>query len=136
MDCIFCKIIDGSAPARKIYEDEHTLAFLDIAKDVDGHTVVVPKRHVMSILDCDTETLMHFIRAVKAISNHYTENCGYDGVNLLNASGKAAQQSVFHLHFHIIPRKNNDGINAWPVFTGSKLSHDEMHKILKMQAGV
>lgn len=131
MDCIFCKIINGELPSRKIYEDDFTLAFLDVAEDVDGHTLVVPKKHVKSILDCDLETLHHVMDTVRKVSAHYTENCGYTGVNLLNASGESAQQSVPHLHFHLIPRREADGVDTWPQFTGSRLPIEEMHQLLK-----
>ena len=70
MNCIFCKIIKGEIPSFKIYEDEHTYAFLDIAKDVDGHTLVIPKKHVCNVLDCDCETLAHVSATVKKIANH------------------------------------------------------------------
>ena len=70
--------------------------------------------------------------AVKKISNHYVDNCGYDGVNIINASGKEAQQTVFHFHIHIIPRKANDNVDAWPNFKGASLELDEMHKLLKI----
>ena len=93
MDCVFCKIISGYIPSFKIYEDEYTLAFMDIAKDVDGHIVVIPKVHVKSILDCDVGTLNHLMLTVKKIANHLVDNCGYDGVNLLNASDESAGQS-------------------------------------------
>lgn len=131
--CIFCKIIKGEIPSYKIYEDEYTYAFLDIAKDVDGHTLVIPKKHVENILDCDNETLHHVMNTVKKIANHYVDNCGYNGVNILNANDKSAQQSVFHLHFHIIPRKNEDGIDAFPHFDGANHPLDEMHSKLKLQ---
>ncbi|MCQ2978601.1 MAG: HIT family protein [Clostridia bacterium] len=131
-DCIFCKIIKGDVPSYKIYEDEYTYAFLDIAKDVDGHTLVVPKKHVTNVLDCDNETLHHVMDTVKKISNHYTDDLGYDGVDLINANGEAAQQSVFHLHIHIIPRKKDDKVNAWPEFTGALNDIEEMHNKLKM----
>ena len=75
-DCIFCKIMKGELPCMKIYEDGHTMAFLDIAKDVDGHILVVPKKHVTNILDADSETLSHVMNAVKKIGAHLTENCG------------------------------------------------------------
>lgn len=133
MDCIFCKIIKGEIPSYKIYEDEYTYAFLDIAKDVDGHILVVPKKHVKNILDCDSETLQHVMSAVKTISNHLVENCGYDGVNLLNASDESAGQTVYHLHIHIIPRKNNDGIDAWPKFTGALEELEELQKKLEIK---
>ena len=120
MDCIFCKIVSGQVPCMKVYEDEHTLVFMDIAGDVDGHMVAIPKNHIENILDCDTESLNRLMRAVKKVSNHCVENCGFDGVNLLNASDTSAGQSVPHFHIHIIPRKKNDGIDAWPKFEGAK----------------
>lgn len=120
MDCIFCKIVSGQVPCMKVYEDENTLVFMDIAGDVDGHMAAVPKKHIENILDCDTEILNQLMLAVKKVSNHCVENCDFDGVNLLNASGKSAGQSVPHFHIHIIPRKENDEIDAWPKFDGAK----------------
>lgn len=131
-DCIFCKLINRELPSYTIFEDEYTMAFLDIAKDVDGHTIVIPKKHVVNILDCDQETLGHVIDTVKLISNHYVNNCGYTGINLLNASGTSAQQSVSHFHFHIIPRKNEDGVDAWPKLDQSEKSLGDMHRILQV----
>ena len=131
-NCVFCKIINGEFSSRKIYEDENTLAFLDIAKDVDGHILVVPKKHVKNILDCDKETLDAVMQTAKKISNHLVDNCGYEGVNLLNASDESAGQSVPHFHVHIIPRKSDDGIDAWPKFDGGKTDLDEMLLKLKM----
>ena len=131
MDCVFCEIINGIVPKYTIYEDEHTLAFLDIVNDVDGHTIVIPKKHVESMLDCDNDTLFQIVNTVKLLSTYYAENCGYQGVNLLNANGKAAQQSVPHFHIHIIPRKNDDGIDAWPVFDEAHESIAAMQTKLK-----
>ena len=126
MDCIFCKIVSGQVSCMKVYEDEHTLVFMDIAGDVDGHMVAIPKKHIENILDCDTESLNRLMLAVKKVSNHCVENCGFDGVNLLNASDTSAGQSVPHFHIHIIPRKKNDGIDAWPKFEGAKEDLTEM----------
>jgi len=131
-NCVFCKIIRGELPCRKIFEDEWTMAFLDISKDVDGHILVVPKNHVKNILDADEKTLSRVMNTVKKVSNHLTENCGYDGVNLLNASDESAQQSVFHLHIHIIPRKKNDGLDCFPKLPGAKFELDEMLGKLKI----
>ena len=114
-DCIFCKIVNGEIPSYKIYEDDKTYAFLDIAKDSVGHTLVIPKKHCVNVLDCDDEYYLAVMNAVRKISRHYVEACGFDGVNIINASGKAAQQSVFHMHVHIIPRKENDGLNTWAL---------------------
>lgn len=115
MDCIFCKIIKGEIPSYKIYEDEYTYAFLDIAADSYGHTLVIPKKHCVNVLDCDKEYLDAVIESVQKISKHYVDDCGFDGVNVINSSGESAEQSVFHLHFHIIPRKKDDGLHVWPL---------------------
>ena len=132
-DCVFCKIIKGQLPSMKVYEDESTFAFMDIAKDVDGHILVVPKQHFKNILDCDSSALVNVINTVKRVSVHLTENCGYDGVNLLNASDESAGQSVPHFHIHIIPRNKNDGIDAWPAFSGATQNAEEIHKKVVME---
>ena len=132
MDCIFCKIIKGEIPCYKIYEDEHTLAFLDIAKDVDGHTLVIPKKHSNNILDTDDETLTHVMNTVKLISKHYVEKCGFVGINVLNNNGASAEQAVPHLHFHIIPRLENDNIYVYPKFEGAKYPLEDTLNKLKI----
>lgn len=131
-DCIFCRIASGDIPCRKIYEDEQTLAFMDVAMDVDGHILVIPKAHYKNILDCDPDVLSAVIRTVRKVSVHLKENCGYDGVNLLNASDESAGQSVPHFHIHIIPRKQGDLIDAWPDFKGAKQELDALYPVLKM----
>jgi len=132
MDCIFCKIAKGELPSLKVYEDENALVFMDIAKDVDGHMVAIPKKHVKNILDCEPETLRHLMDVVKKVADHCVDNCGYSGVNLLGASGESAGQSVPHFHIHIIPRKEGDGVDAWPSFGGAKADIGKLHQKLKM----
>ena len=131
-NCIFCKIIKGDIPSMKVYEDDSTLAFMDIGKDVDGHIVVIPKKHVKNILDCDNDTLTKLMANIKKISEHLTNDCGYNGINLLNNSGECAGQAVPHFHFHIIPRKTDDGVDCWPKFTGAKSTIEEIHNKIKM----
>lgn len=133
MDCIFCKIVNGDILSLKVYEDEYTVVFMDIAKDVDGHMVAIPKKHVKCILDSDLETLNHLMETVKKVANHCVNHCGYEGVNLLNASDESAGQSVPHLHIHIIPRKSNDGIDAWPVFNGANCEVEELYQKFQIQ---
>ena len=133
MNCVFCKIAKGDIPSFKVYEDENTMVFMDIAKDVDGHMLAIPKKHVKNILDCDEETLQQLMATVKKVSCRCTEKCGYDGVNLLNASDESAGQSVPHFHIHIIPRKKDDGIDAWPKFNGAKHEITEIHNIIKIK---
>ena len=89
--CVFCDIIEGKIPSYKIYEDDNTYAFLDIAGDAYGHTLVIPKKHCVNILDADAETLNNVMVAVNKISNHYVNNCGFTGVNLVNCSGADAE---------------------------------------------
>lgn len=133
MNCVFCKIINGEIPALKVYEDQYTLVFMDIADDVDGHMLAIPKKHVNSILDCNAEDLYHLMETVKKIANHCVDNCGYDGINLLNASGESAGQSVPHFHIHMIPRKSGDGVDAWPVFNGATSRREDLCQKLRIQ---
>ena len=129
-NCIFCKIIKGDIPSMKVYEDKYTLAFMDIANDVDGHILVVPKKHVTNMLDCDNETLHHVYDTVKKVSNDLVEKCGYTGVDILNANGEDAGQTVFHLHVHIIPKFKGDGVKAWPELPGGKKGVSETYQMI------
>lgn len=135
-DCIFCKIVRGEIPSMKVYEDEQTMVFMDIAGDVDGHMLVIPKKHVKNMLDCEEEMLAQLMHTVQKVSRHLTESCGYEGVNLLNASGECAGQSVSHFHIHVIPRKPGDGVDAWPAFPGAEEEVGELYKRLKMDQGI
>lgn len=133
MSCVFCRIVSGEILSFKVYEDEHTLVFMDIAKDVDGHMLAIPKKHMKNILDCDEETLHRLMTAVKKVANHCVDHCGYDGVNLLNASDESAGQSVPHFHIHIIPRRKGDGIDAWPKFEGAGEETDALFQRLQIR---
>lgn len=130
-DCIFCKIINGEMPSYKIYEDDFCLAFLDISNDIFGHTLVIPKKHYENVMTCDNKTLSRIMETCKKIGTHYVKDCGFDGFNILNACGKAGEQSVFHVHFHILPRKENDGEKVFPKLSGCKNELDEVCQKLK-----
>jgi len=114
--CVFCKIIEGQVPSNKVYEDEHVVAFAPLEKDMlsKGHLLVVPKKHFESIYDITIDELTFMMRAVKLISKKLKEGYGAEGINILHASGKAGQQSVFHFHLHLVPRYADDGLDAWP----------------------
>ena len=134
-DCIFCRIASGEQPTLKVYEDAHAMCFMDLAHDADGHMLVIPKVHCVSILDADVETAGHVMAAVKTVCDHLVANCGYDGVDLLSANGESAGQTMPHWHIHIIPRKTNDGLGGrgeWPSFPGAKYPIEEMHRRLTM----
>ena len=102
-DCIFCKIISGELPSRRIYEDKRAVAFLDIGAWHRGHAVVVPKRHVPDMLT-GPGTLPEIAPAIDAVARLLMQRLAADGINVLSSSGEAAGQEVFHLHVHVVPR--------------------------------
>lgn len=106
--CIFCAILAGDAPSRQIYEDEHTLAFLDINPITLGHSLVIPKNHATDIHEMTGEEMAAIGRASKIVAELLVERLGSDGVNLLHATGQAAWQTVFHFHMHVMPRVSGD----------------------------
>ena len=108
-DCVFCKIRDGQLPSFKIHEDERTLTFMDINPLNSGHCLVVTKAHTATIYEVDEEDLRAASAAVKKVSLAIQHALKPDGLNLLQANGAAAFQSVAHFHFHLIPRWTNDG---------------------------
>ncbi|KIL45604.1 HIT family protein [Jeotgalibacillus soli] len=118
-DCIFCKIIDGDIPSKKVYEDEHVLAFLDISQVTEGHTLVIPKTHKENIHELTPEIAGRLFSVVPKITNAMKEEYDLKGVNLLNNNGAYAGQSVFHFHLHILPRHGEqDGFDAkWETHT-------------------
>ena len=132
-ECIFCKIINKEIPSFKIYENEFVLAFLDVNPIARGHTLVIPKRHFKDALDCEDKYLEEIIKAIKLISNHYRKVLDCTGINILNASGKSAEQSVFHTHFHIIPRFDNDGYKTWPITNYRKEDLKELSSKLRIE---
>ncbi len=114
-DCVFCNIVAGTLPSRRVYEDEHTLAFLDINPITIGHTLVIPKRHATDLYDIDPDDLANVARSAKKVAILLTERLGSDGVNLLHATGAAAWQTEFHLHIHVMPRVANDLPFPFPI---------------------
>ena len=114
-DCVFCAILDGEIPCFKVYEDDTVLAYLDINPFADGHTLVIPKKHVTGLLASDDELLAQVVSRVKKIARHIVETLGADGFNILQNNGEAAGQSVFHLHFHIIPRRKGEPLSFTPA---------------------
>ena len=129
-DCLFCKIIKGEVPSYKIYEDENVYAFLDIANDVYGRTLVIPKKHYDNMMDCPDRTLGKIITSVKKIGNHFVNDCGFEGYNIFNNNGKSAEQAVMHLHFHIFPRKSDDGVKISQDFGKQTKELEEIAKEL------
>lgn len=107
-DCIFCKIVKGDIPSYKVYEDDYTFAFLDISQVSKGHTLVVPKTHSRDLLETDSEVLTHVIKSVQKVAQMIDDTLQPDGINIVQNNRAFADQSVFHLHFHIMPRYENE----------------------------
>jgi len=112
--CIFCKIIKGEIPSKKVFENEEILAFLDINPITKGHTVVIPKNHYETILDLPEGEMQKFFSALKKVASMIKKNLDADGFNILQNNFKAAGQEVPHMHFHIIPRMEGDGAIKFP----------------------
>ena len=114
-DCIFCKIVRGEIPSNKVYEDEHTFAFLDINPVSKGHTLVIPKQHCIDIFDMTEQDARAVMATAKKVANAAINGLSASGVNLLNSNRKAAGQEVFHYHMHVIPRYENDSLKLFPI---------------------
>jgi len=125
-DCLFCRIIRGEIPSSKIYEDEYVYAFLDIAPSFIGHTLVVPKNHYKNILDIDAGEAGHIFAAIQKIAPAIIKVTGAEGFHVLQNNNEAAGQTVFHTHFHIIPRKTGDGMTLW-----TPTPYENMEKMLE-----
>jgi histidine triad (HIT) family protein len=104
-DNIFAKIIKGALPAYKVYEDDKTIAFLDIMPRAPGHTLVIPKHPARNLLDIPAEELAHVMRVAQMVANAGMKAFGADGVTVQQFNEAAGGQVVFHLHVHVIPRK-------------------------------
>ncbi len=108
-DTVFAKIIRREIPAHVVYEEDETLAFLDINPNNKGHTLVIPKKRIRNIFDADDATLAAVMRTIRKITPAIRDAVHADGVNIHSNHEAAAGQEVFHLHFHIIPRFITDG---------------------------
>ncbi|MCK4913669.1 MAG: HIT family protein [Planctomycetes bacterium] len=116
-NCIFCKIVAGEIPSAKIYEDDAVLAFLDVGPVSDGHTLVIPKLHFEKLHECPVEILSCVTKCFGKVAKAVVVATGCDGYNVLCNNGRAAGQLVEHLHFHIIPRYDNDDVfSKWPSY--------------------
>jgi histidine triad (HIT) family protein len=115
-DCIFCRIVAKQIPATTVHEDEDTLAFMDIGQVNPGHVLVAAKAHADNLYELDDKqaaaVFRTAVRVARAIRGAFTP----EGLSLYQANGKAAGQTVFHFHMHLVPRYADDGMNlVWPV---------------------
>jgi histidine triad (HIT) family protein len=107
-DCLFCGIVEGSIPSETIDSDERTVAFMDINPATRGHALVVPRAHSADLLEISDKDLTATVLAARRIAGRMKDTLQADGINLINACGAAAWQTVFHFHVHVVPRYEDD----------------------------
>jgi histidine triad (HIT) family protein len=135
-DCLFCGIVEGSIPSETIDSDERTIAFMDIAPATPGHALVVPRRHSADLLEIEPDDLNAATLAAQHLARRMKEVLGADGINLINACGTAAWQTVFHFHIHVVPRYEDDPLKLpWIPEEGDKVEIAEVAEKLRGDDG-
>jgi histidine triad (HIT) family protein len=126
-DCIFCGIAAGTMPAERVYEDERTVAFLDIFPAADGHVLVIPRAHADDIHSLDPADVAAVAQTAQVMAGRVSGALGPDGITIMQTNGAAAGQTVFHYHVHVIPRFEGDGVlRPW---TPGRASADELARL-------
>ena len=135
-DCVFCKIRDGQIPSMKVYEDDSTLAFMDINPLNTGHCLVVTRRHAATLWDAEVADLQAAIATAKKVATALMTAVKPDGLNMLQANGAAAFQSVPHFHLHLIPRwvRDSKGFD-WKLVPGDREQIAEVGERLRAALG-
>lgn len=123
-ECVFCKIVNGEIPSEKIYEDDNVLAFMDISPANKGHALVIPKEHYETIIELPDGLMEKVAACTKKVAKGVVQATGVEGFNVLVNNKKIAGQLVPHVHFHIIPRFENDGIDM--TFSHKKYEEGEI----------
>jgi histidine triad (HIT) family protein len=130
-DCIFCKIAHHQVPAWMVHETDRSFAFLDIHPMNPYHTLIIPKAHFNNIFDVPTEVLQEMMGTLKHVVDLYRDKLGMTDMQIINSNGKAGQQDVFHIHFHIAPRHSGDGQDIqWRTSPEMRSEYDNMLKKL------
>ena len=115
-DCVFCRIVAGQIPSTRVHEDEHTLAFMDLGQVNPGHVLVTVKKHAANLYELDDMQAAAVARASTRVARAIREAFAPAGLSVYQANGKAAGQTVFHYHVHLLPRHEADGMElTWPV---------------------
>ena len=132
--CIFCNIVRNEVPSKIIYEDNDTLAFLDIYPISEGHTIVIPKKHYENIEVIPEEKLINVVKTVKLLAKILHSKLNFEGYNILQNNFRAAGQVVQHFHFHIIPRTLDDSRFRLAI-PREQVEEEKLDKILKIIKG-
>ncbi len=115
-DCVFCRIVAGQIPSTRVYEDEHAIAFMDIGQVNPGHVLVAVKKHAANLFELDEAQAAAVGRASRQVARAIEAAFRPEGLSVYQANGKAAGQTVFHYHVHLVPRYEGDGMAlSWPV---------------------
>jgi len=126
-DCVFCKILRGEIPSFKVFEDDKTFAFMDINPANPAHVLVIPKFHAPNVFEVPQEWMLACMVTAQKVALAVEKTIGPDGINILQANGEGAAQSVLHYHVHVIPRTNGDDLKLnWGLIPGEM---DEIGKI-------
>ena len=136
MKCIFCDVIARTTPSFPVYEDDETLAFLDIFPATEGHTLVVPKRHTQDLLSAEARSVEAMMRTTQLVARLLDDRLKTDGINLFQANRPAAWQTVFHLHMHVIPRYSGDPLRLPWTQTAAASEHLEVVQSRVVGAGI
>ncbi len=110
MDCVFCRILAGAAPASFVHRDEHVAAFVDLRQAVDGHVLIVPNRHVETLYELDEDTAGRLMALAVRVARALAADAAPPGLNLWQSNGHAGGQEVPHVHLHVQPRRVGDGL--------------------------
>ena len=126
-DCIFCKLANGVIPTNSIYEDDDFNVILDMGPATKGHALILPKEHYANLYEIPEETAGKVMILAKRLATKMTERLGADGFNLVQNNNECAGQTVFHFHFHLIPRYENDGQHI--LWNPTKPSAEELAEV-------
>jgi len=128
--CLFCGIVAGKVPSKKVYEDGHSLAFLDINPRNPGHTLVIPKKHYTTLLDMPEKDAGVLFESVRKVSGMVKSATSSHGLSIVQSNGQAAGQVVQHVHFHVIPRFPNDtSVGLEGMLPSKRMDENSMDKI-------
>ncbi|MFX1578114.1 MAG: HIT family protein [Promethearchaeota archaeon] len=130
-NCIFCKIVRGEMPASIIFEDEQSIAFMDVFPITEGHCLLIPRKHYENMLDVDPEVVAHLAKILADLTRRVKKATGAEGILNTVANGESAGQEVPHLHFHVIPRNKDSqfGFKFPPDYRDSMASREELDQM-------
>lgn len=135
-DCVFCKLVAGTVPSTRVYEDEHTLAFMDIGQVNPGHVLVAVKRHAANLYELDEAQVAAVARTARRVALAIREAFDPEGLSVYQANGRAAGQTVFHYHVHLLPRHAGDGMElVWPAKNPPRETLEQYAARIRAQLG-